>query len=74
MFKNIYYNLLKESLKKQNNDGSMSPGHNGPYHDPETPVRNTSNYLMAFLRAWELSNDDKFLRGAEKCLNYLIIL
>ena len=72
MFKEIYYKILKEGLKKQNKDGSMPSGHNGPYLDPETPVRNSSHYLMAFLRAWEISNDDKFLNGAEKCLNYLL--
>ena len=68
----IIINSAYAGLKLQNNIGAMPCGFNGPYNDPETPVRNTSHYLMAFLRAWELSNDGKFLNGAEKCLNYLL--
>ena len=36
-------NLIVESathaLEDQSQDGSMIPGFNGPYHDPDTPVR-----------------------------------
>lgn len=36
---------------EQRADGSFPPGHNGPHHDPETPVRNTAYWLytLSFL-------------------------
>ena len=69
---NLIINSAYAGLKLQNSLGAMSSGVNGPYNDPETPVRNTSHYLMAFIHAWELSDDEKFLYGAEKSLNYLL--
>ncbi|SFT39851.1 hypothetical protein SAMN04489724_0586 [Algoriphagus locisalis] len=60
------------ALASQNSDGSMPAGHNGPYKDPETPVRNTSHWLVAFLKSWEITTDQKFRVAAEKCLGYLL--
>lgn len=60
------------ALSKQNPDGSFQPGHNGPYKDPETPVRNTSHWLISFLKSHELSGEKKFKEAAEKCLGYLM--
>jgi len=49
----------------------MPPGHNGPYHDPETPVRNTAHWLITFLKAYDISGDDRFLNAARKAATYL---
>lgn len=59
-------------LSMLGSDGSMPPGHNGPYHDPETPVRNTSHWMIIFLKAFEVSKDERFRVAAEKCLSYLM--
>lgn len=67
-----FTSLLETAAKLQSKDGSMPPGHNGSYNDPETPSRTTSHYLCAFTRAWHLTNDEKFRVLAEKCLAYLL--
>jgi hypothetical protein len=40
--------------------------------DPETPVRNTSHYLIAFTRAHDLSGDTTFYDAAIRCLDWLL--
>ncbi len=60
------------ALELQNSDGSMPPGHNGPYLDPETPVRNTSHWTISFLKAYELTGEVKFKLAGEKSVGYLM--
>lgn len=52
--------------------GALPAGHNGPYKDPETPVRNTSHWLITFLKCYELSDDDAFLEAARNAVDYLL--
>ena len=52
--------------------GAMPAGHNGPYNDPETPVRNTAHWLQTFLLAHDLAGDRRFHKAAESCMHYLI--
>jgi len=59
------------ALSMQENNGAMPPGHNGPYYDPETPVRNTSHWLITFLKAYEITGDDKYKDAAYKVSKYL---
>ena len=72
ILKDIFIRMCEKGLALQRNDGSMPPGHNGPHDDPETPVRNTSHWLISFLKARELSGDDRFLQAARSCLVYLM--
>lgn len=76
MSKKKLYPLLVESseeaLKKQNTDGSMPPGHNGPYHHPETPIRNTCHWIITFLKAYEITNDESFLQASERGIDFVI--
>lgn len=51
--------------------GAMPPGHNGPYHDRETPVRNTGYWLISFVWAYRLTGDDRFVEAARRAANYL---
>ncbi len=51
--------------------GNMPQGHNGAYYDEETPVRNTSHWLITFLKAYSISQDKKLLYGAQKMAKYL---
>jgi hypothetical protein len=53
-------------------DGSFAAGHNGPYNDMETPVRNTAHMLYALCDAYKLTNDKEFYNAAEQALNYLL--
>lgn len=59
-------------LQDQKTDGSMPPGRNGPHNDPETPVRNTSHWLIFFLKAYQLSGDPRFEKSAQRCLYWLM--
>jgi hypothetical protein len=62
---NSALNLIDEET------GAMPPGHNGSYHDPETPVRNTSHWLITFLKAYSISGDVKFLDASHRLAKYL---
>ncbi|WP_144605239.1 glycoside hydrolase family protein [Algoriphagus algorifonticola] len=62
----------ESALDLQLSNGGMPPGHNGPYNDEETPVRNTSHWLISFLRTYELTGEKKFKEAAEKSLAYLL--
>ncbi|MFC1577578.1 agl cluster protein AglQ [Thermodesulfobacteriota bacterium] len=55
----------------QSNNGTFPPGHNGPYNDKETPVRNTAHWLITMLKAYELSGDNIFKNAAYRAARYL---
>jgi len=68
----IILECVDGQLEQMNsNDGSMPSGHNGPYHDPETPVRNTGHWLISFSRAYEWTGDKKYINAARRCADYL---
>ena len=50
----------------------MPPGHNGPYNDPETPVRTTSHWLITFLKTYEITGEQKYREAAERAAQYLL--
>ena len=70
------FNLIVKSadvkLFDQLDNGSFDAGHNGPYKDPETPVRNTAHWCLTFIKAYEISEDDKYFSAAVKCGDYLL--
>ncbi len=53
-------------------DNYIQPGHNGPYHDPETPVRNRSHWLITLVRAYKITHDAKYLDVVKDLADYLI--
>ena len=60
------------AIRSQRTDGSISPGHNGPYHDQETPVRNTGHYIITFSKAYELSGEEVYLDGIDQAAKFLL--
>ncbi|EMA01335.1 glycoprotein pentasaccharide biosynthesis putative isomerase AglQ [Haloferax denitrificans] len=68
----ILVSSAKAGLSLQRSDGSMPAGHNGPYHDPETPVRNTSHWLVTFLKVHELTDENRFRQAASDAVSYLL--
>lgn len=44
----------------------LQAGHNGPYHHPETPLRNQGHWLITFSRLYMWTGDDKYLQQVEK--------
>lgn len=49
-------------------------GHNGPYHDPETPTRNTGHWLITFSRVYEWTGDEKYRAATKHGAEYLLSL
>lgn len=58
-----------EIIMKQ---GYANPGHNGPYKDQETPVRNTAHWLISYANLYRKYGDKKYLGVINKCADYLI--
>lgn len=70
---NIYIDVCSKALSFQDyNSGHMPSGHNGPYYDMETPIRNTSHWIISFIKAYNCTNENKYLIAAEKATNYLV--
>ncbi len=70
------YELILKSAKAglplQNSQGAMPAGKNGPWNDPETPVRNTAHWASTFYKAFEISEDERFRQAAVLCCDFLI--
>ena len=58
-------------LQIQKENGSFPPGHNGPWNNEDTPVRVTSHWAILLLKAYDLTNDNKFLQSSKKAYSYL---
>ena len=63
--------VADKALSWQRADGSFPPGHNGPYHDPETPVRNSGHWLIVFSRCYSLNGDTKYKDAIHRIAKYL---
>lgn len=72
MDKEILIEVARHWVKKQDEFGGMPAGHNGLYYDKETPVRNTSHWLITFLKVYEVTKENQFLIAAENCAKFLI--
>lgn len=64
--------VTEAALGRQLPDGSMTAGHNGPYRDPETPLRNSSHWLHAFLKAYSLTGERRFEHAAHRIARLLL--
>lgn len=68
--------LLEKStsaaLQQQASDGTMPAGHNGPYHDPQTPVRNTGHWAITFLKVYNNTGERKYLDASYQAIRYLL--
>jgi len=62
----------RAALRLQGRDGAMPAGHNGPWHDPETPVRATAHWALVFYEAYSRSRRQGFLDAAIRACDYLI--
>jgi hypothetical protein len=59
----------QEIVKKHN---KIPGGKNGPYNDLETPVRNSSHWIMIFSKIYKLSKQKKYLDSIYKLAEYII--
>ena len=51
----------------------LQPGHNGPYNDPETPVRNYGHWLITFSKCFEVTGEQKYLDKINELADYIIL-
>jgi len=72
LLSDIILQSSRAAILFQLKNGSFPPGYNGPYHDPETPVRNTAHWLITMLKAFEISNDSWFKDSAWSAAEYLL--
>lgn len=70
--KSILDNIVKQKLNELNKHGYILSGHNGPYYDPETPVRNTAHFATTFSYYYQLTKEKKYYEAVKKCGNFLI--
>jgi hypothetical protein len=59
-------------LRQQGKDGEFMAGHNGPYYDEELPNRNTAHVMILLLKAYAITQEDKFLNAATRALSYIL--
>ena len=67
----LIIDIANNIVKIQNKDGSLPEGHNGPYFDQETPVRNTAHWLITFSRCYHLTDDIKFKNKVYETAEYI---
>ncbi|KAB1188441.1 MULTISPECIES: agl cluster protein AglQ [Haloferax] len=63
--------VADSQLERIQADGSVPAGHNGLYHDPETPVRNSSHWLVTFALLYDETGDERYADAAQKIISYL---
>lgn len=59
-------------LAQQEENGAMPPGHNGPYNDLETPLRNTCHWLIIWCNIYKWTEEDRFKSAATRAVQYLL--
>jgi hypothetical protein len=69
---NLILRSAESILRYQCEDGSFPAGHNGPYFDKETPVRNTAHWAITLCKAHNLSRDPRFQKRALLAQKYLL--
>lgn len=68
----IFKKISEKGIALLNKYGKIPGGHNGPYHDPETPVRNSSHWLIILAKMHEINGKKIFIDAIYKLAEYLI--
>jgi hypothetical protein len=68
----IFLKSAEAGLLLQDKKGSMPAGKNGPWRSQDTPLRNTSHWLITFLKSYELTKENKFRRAGKKASDFLL--
>lgn len=71
MLSEILIRISEKAFELQNKDGSFPGGHNGPYHDLETSVRNSGHWLITFAKCYGLTGEDKYIEKVSEIAEYL---
>lgn len=68
----IITNIAQKKIVELNKLGYIEGGHNGPYYDTDTPVRNTAHFAIIFSYMYKHTKDKKYFAAVKKCGDYLI--
>ena len=52
--------------------GRMPAGHNGPWRNVDTSVRNTAHWTITFFRAFEITGEERYFDGGVACVAFLL--
>ncbi|MCM2681487.1 hypothetical protein [Echinimonas agarilytica] len=71
MMDSILHQVADKALDQLSAQGYVEGGHNGPYFDPETPVRNTAHWATTFAVLFKKQGDERYRKAVEQCITYL---
>lgn len=60
----------RASLQVEN--GAFPAGHNGPYFDKETSVRNSAHWLITYLGLYDKNKNSTYLKIINNCISYIL--
>ena len=76
MNKGEFLFLIKEiadnKLTQIQRDGFASPGHNGPYMDQDTPVRNSAHWLCTYCSLYCIFGEKTYYQCAQLLGEYIL--
>jgi uncharacterized protein YyaL (SSP411 family) len=64
--------IISRNIDVLKNKGYIEPGHNGPYYDDETPVRNTAHFISTLYYYYLISNKKELKNYIKTCAEYII--
>lgn len=62
----------EKNLRSTNYQKEIIAGHNGPYNDPETPLRNYGHWMTVCLYLWKETKQKKYLNRANELLEFIL--
>ncbi|MGJ8682612.1 hypothetical protein [Paraglaciecola sp.] len=68
----ILENIAEQHLPLLEEHGFIPGGHNGPYYDKETPVRNTAHWSTIFAYLYQKTQRPDYLQAVISCADYLM--
>lgn len=76
MNKNDFLFLIKDIADKKisqiQRDGFASPGHNGPYMDQDTPLRNSAHWLYTYCSLYNIFREEPYWQCAQLLGEYIL--
>ncbi len=70
-YSDIIFQVVNSNIGNILDGESISPGHNGPYYDEETDVRNTAHWIMLCACCFVLSNEERYKIAVRNLANRL---
>ncbi|MFW6015622.1 MAG: hypothetical protein ACOCRK_04230, partial [bacterium] len=70
--KQIMDKIISRKLLEIESKGFIKGGHNGPYYDEETPVRNTAHWAVIFSYYYKKTNQKRYYDAVKLCGDYLL--